>query len=118
MPNTLTHSPHAMSFDRPLSLARGKRGLSLVLAILAAALIAGWAATLWLAPAPGAPQRTAGLDRRAIEQLDLSTFQKKGSVLVGETTTPSGARLRLVIDARTHELVGLRVIDAPEARAR
>lgn len=107
-----------MSLGSPLSLARGKRGLALGLAVVVAALLAGWGATAWLAPTPVAPQRAAVLDRKAIETLDLSTFQKKGTVLVGETTTPAGVRLRLVIDARTHQLVGMRVIEAPETPAR
>lgn len=119
MPQTLTTNPTVMPFDTSLSLARSKRGLLLGAGLLIAALGAGWLATTWLATPPAKPQVTAhaGLDRAAIERLDLSGFQKKGTLLIGETIAPNGARLRLVLDARTHELIGMRVVEA-EASAK
>lgn len=117
MPQLLTSNPSAMPFDTSLSLVRGKRGLLLAAALLAVALGAGWAATAWLA-SPASPVVAsvgAGLDRSALRNLDLSTFQKRGTLLIGETTAPSGARLRLVLDARTHELVGMRVVETESA---
>ena len=117
MPQTLTTNPsaiepRAMPFDSSVSLARSKRGLLLGAGLLCAALGAAWLATGWLAT-PTKPKAglSTPLDRAAIARLDLSGFQKKGTLLIGETTTPSGARLRLVLDARTHELVGMRVIE-------
>lgn len=54
--------------------------------------------------APGAELPTA--------PFDLSGFQRRGNTLVGETVTTGGTRMRLVIDARTHALIGLRKLDS------
>lgn len=102
-----------MPLHSSLSLARSKRGLLLGVALLGAALGAGWLATSWLVAPTTKPKASLStpLDRAAIARLDLSNFQRKGTLLIGEATAPSGARLRLVLDARTHELVGMRVIE-------
>lgn len=42
---------------------------------------------------------------------ELSGFQRKGNTLVGEVKTREGAVLRLVFDARSHALIGMRVLD-------
>lgn len=42
---------------------------------------------------------------------ELSGFQRKGNTLVGEVKTREGAVLRLVFDARSHVLIGMRVLD-------
>jgi hypothetical protein len=106
-----------MPFEASLSQVRGKRGLLLAAGLLAAALGAGWAATFWLANTATPPQANTskGFDRTLLNNLDLSTFQKRGTLLIGETTAPSGARLRLVLDARTHELIGMRVVETETA---
>ena len=44
---------------------------------------------------------------------ELSGFQRKGNTLVGEVKTREGAVLRLVFDARSHVLIGMRVLDPP-----
>lgn len=56
-----------------------------------------------LAPQPPEPQATADLNQ-------LSGFQRRGNSLVGEVVTRDGTAMRLVFDARTQALIGLRVL--------
>jgi hypothetical protein len=46
--------------------------------------------------------------------MNLAGFQRRGNSLVGEVKTRDGAVVRLVFDARTHTLIGLRVLDPVE----
>ncbi len=57
-------------------------------------------------------------DRTVAELTTIGGFQRRGTSLVGEVTTRDGAVMRLVFDARTHTLIGLRVVDGAEARPR
>lgn len=57
--------------------------------------------------------------KSSVELANLAGFQRRGNSLVGEVKTRDGATMRLVFDARTHALIGLRVLDpAPEAAPR
>ncbi len=112
MPQLFSSNLTALPFHARFPPARGKRNLLIGAGIVAAALVAGGLASAWvaaLAVKPGA-NPGAGLEGTSLEHLDLSRFQQRGNLLVGETTAPSGARLRLVLDARSRQLVGLRVI--------
>ena len=126
MPQTMSSPPIssvtmpqvAMPLDTSavLRAARSRRGLVLGLGILVLALGAAWFASAQLQPiAESAPDKMTktrpALDRATLAKLDLSTFQRRGALLVGEITTPAGVRLRLVMDANTRELVGLRVVE-------
>ena len=125
MPQTMTSPPmqldptavfRAENGKRALAPGLGKRGLTLGLGILILALGAAWFASSQLQPTPE-PARDkqakarAGLDRATLAKLDLSTFQRRGALLVGEVTTAAGVRLRVVMDANTREVVGLRVLE-------
>lgn len=57
--------------------------------------------------------------KTSVELANLAGFQRRGNSLVGEVKTRDGATMRLVFDARTHALIGLRVLDpAPETAPR
>lgn len=56
-----------------------------------------------LAPKSQEPQATADLTQ-------LNGFQRRGNSLVGEVVTRDGTAMRLVFDARTQTLIGLRVL--------
>jgi hypothetical protein len=123
MPQTMTSPPLHLDTASLLRAARGKRGLVLGVGILLAALLGAWYASAQLkpgaSPAPEKPgQMRAGLDRATLDTLDLSTFQRRGTLLVGEVTTPAGVRLRLVLDATSRELVGLRVVETEAGASR
>jgi hypothetical protein len=121
--SNMTASPVRLDPAAVLRAARGKRGLALGLGILMAALGGGWLASTRLQPAPAPAaekpvQTRAGLDRATLDHLDLSSFQRRGALLVGDVTTPAGVRLRLVMDANTRELVGMRVIETEAGTAK
>lgn len=125
MPQTMTSPPmpldptavfRAANGKRALTPGFGKRGFALGLGILLLALGAAWFAGTQLEPTRDTTQdkptkARAGLDRATLATLDLSTFQRRGALLVGEVTTAAGVRLRVVMDANTREVVGLRVVE-------
>ena len=122
MPQTMTSPPMPLDPTAVFRAARGKRGLALGLGILVLALGAAWFAGAQLQPTPDtAPDKLtkarAGLDRTTLAKLDLSTFQRRGALLVGEVTTTAGVRLRVVMDANTREVVGLRVVETEAGAA-
>jgi hypothetical protein len=49
--------------------------------------------------------------KSATSPSELHGFQRRGNTLVGEVRSREGAALRLVFDARTHALIGMRVLD-------
>jgi hypothetical protein len=49
--------------------------------------------------------------RPPVSMSHLAGFRRHGSTLVGEVKSSDGATLRLVFDARTHTLIGLKVLD-------
>lgn len=51
------------------------------------------------------------------ELANLAGFQRRGNSLVGEVRTREGVTMRLVLDARTHTLIGVKVLEAAEAQA-
>lgn len=57
------------------------------------------------------------VDKTSAELSNLAGFQRRGNSLVGEVKTRDGAVMRLVFDARTHTLIGLRVLDPVDQRA-
>ena len=68
--------------------------------------------TATLLPAPHI--HVAGLakaGKNATDGVDLSGFQRRGNTLVGEIKTRDGTPMRLVFDARTHALIGMRVLE-------
>lgn len=120
MPQTMTSPSMPLDPATVFRAARGKRGLVLGLGIVLLSLGTAWFASSQLQPAPArTPAETAGsgLDRAALAKLDLSTFQRRGNLLVGQITTPAGVRLRLVMDANTRALVGLRVVETEAGTA-
>jgi len=56
--------------------------------------------------------------KTSAELANLAGFQRRGNSLVGEVKTRDGATMRLVFDARTHTLIGLRVLDTAAESAR
>lgn len=50
--------------------------------------------------------------KTSVELANLAGFQRRGNSLVGEVKTRDGTTMRLVFDARTHTLIGLRVLEA------
>jgi hypothetical protein len=125
MPQTLSPSPAELRLATVAASAPRGRTVLLALGLLLGASGIGYLATSQLQPAPAKPavpsvsettsQRStlekAGLDKASLAALDVSGFQRRGNFLVGETTTRAGVRLRLVLDARSHDLVGLRVVE-------
>ncbi|KAF0229500.1 MAG: hypothetical protein FD175_1838 [Beijerinckiaceae bacterium] len=61
----------------------------------------------------GIPNLTAD-GKTTAELTTMAGFQRRGNSLVGEVKTRDGAVMRLVFDARTHTLIGLRVLDPAE----
>jgi hypothetical protein len=96
------------------------------LAVWCIALVASGASVLvaasqsrgGLGSALPATQTTAPDLRAAIDLPQLSGFQKRGNALIGEVRTRDGTMLRLVFDARTQALIGLKVLaTTPEGPA-
>lgn len=65
-----------------------------------------------LALSPPKNESRADTYKATAKLADLASFQRRGNSLVGEVTTREGAVMRLVFDARTHTLIGFRVLDA------
>ena len=74
------------------------------------------------AAAPSAPREIGASSgtkapneiKTPIGMISLADLQRRGNSLVGEIRTQDGAVTRLVLDARTHALIGMRVIHAAE----
>lgn len=49
--------------------------------------------------------------------LALPGFQRRGPLLTGEVRTSDGSTLRLVIDSRSHAIVGYRLVEGPQSAA-
>ena len=56
--------------------------------------------------------------KTSTELANLAGFQRRGNTLVGEVRTREGATMRLVFDARTHTLIGFRIMDQAETTPR
>jgi hypothetical protein len=63
-----------------------------------------------LTPAP-----VTGSASRLPEQ--MPGFQRRGSSLIGEFRTKDGQSIRLVIDARTHTVIGVKVLEGKDLAA-
>lgn len=59
-----------------------------------------------LVPAPAAIEAQIPRDLAG-----LSGFQRRGNALIGDVCTRSGTMLRLVFDARSHALIGLKIVE-------
>lgn len=57
---------------------------------------------------------TPTMIKTPVGMINAADLQRRGNSLVGEVKTRNGAVMRLVLDARTHALIGLRVLDAPK----
>lgn len=100
-------------------LRPGRTGLwlSAVLALAVAAV--GTSALLTSSPDEKAPSATppAGTERisnvapPAQPPLALPGFQRRGPLLTGEVKTQDGSTLRLVIDTRSHAIIGYRIVE-------
>ncbi|MBN8533969.1 MAG: hypothetical protein J0L51_07745 [Rhizobiales bacterium] len=101
-----------------LRLGRTGLWLSAVLALAVAAVGSG----IFLAPASddkaaiAAPaDKVTNVAAPTQPPLALPGFQRRGPLLTGEVKTVDGSTLRLVIDTRSHAIIGYRLVE-PAAR--
>lgn len=112
----MSPAPHPRALPRPRhGLWRAARVLALIPALALGALGAAARADEAAAPGPGLqPQRleailaTQGLVR-------VSDLRRRGGVLIGEASERNGRRVRIVVDAETGEVNGLRPLSGPSA---
>jgi hypothetical protein len=115
------------SHTMPPTPSSRRPGLWLSLVLAGAVLIAGGSLFFLLRPSePGAlpPQIAASLEAASRPgapsqpPLVLPGFQRRGPLLTGEVKTGDGSTLRLVIDSRSHAIVGYRIIEPPASQNR
>lgn len=97
----------------------GRTGMWLSAVLVAALAAAGTSALIAAnplekaaSPAPASTAlRPANVAPVSQPPLMLPGFQRRGPLLTGEVTTLDGSTLRLVIDTRTHSIVGYRLVE-------
>lgn len=108
-----THPP----LTARLRLGRTGLWLSTVLALAVAAV--GTSAFLTSSPdekaavvtPPPGTDRVTNVAPATQPPLALPGFQRRGPLLTGEVKTQDGSTLRLVIDTRSHAIIGYRIVE-------